>query len=181
LIDKKVIKNIFTILFIVLFSSVLIYPSFAINSYYGDLKIYHGLSGRQWIINKYPGEYKIIKWIEENIEGSPIILEASGDSYTDYNFISSYTGLPTVSGWYVHEWLWRGTSEIPQERSSDIRLIYTSDDQGLTKSLLSKYEVDYLIIGVLEREKYPDLMEDKFENLGKRIYSSNGSSIFKLY
>ena len=32
------------------------------------------------------------------------ILEASGDSYQDYdNRVSAMTGLSTVLGWYVHE------------------------------------------------------------------------------
>lgn len=180
LIDKKVQKNIVTILYVIIFSSVLTYPSFAINSYYGEFKKYKGLSGKQWIKNTYPNEYAIINWIENNIEDQPVILEASGDSYTDYNFISSYTGLPTVSGWYVHEWLWRGTSEIPQDRTADIRLIYSSDDLLLTKNLLSKYQVNYVIIGALEREKYPDLNEKKFQKLGEKVFSSNSSAIFKL-
>jgi len=180
LVKTKIIKNILTIFYMIIFSSVLIYPSFAINSYYGELKQYRGLSGRQWIKNKYPHEYEIINWFEDNIKGQPIILEAPGDSYTENNLISSYTGLPTVSGWYVHEWLWRGTSQIPQERASDIKNIYTSGDLSLTKELISQYKVNYIIIGVLEREKYPDLNENKFEILGEKVFSSNKSAIYLL-
>ena len=44
----------------------------------------------------------------KTIEGQPVVLEANGDSYSDYERVSAMTGLPTVLGWYVHEWLWRG-------------------------------------------------------------------------
>lgn len=30
------------------------------------------------------------------------MLEANGDSYSDYERVSAMTGLPTVLGWYVH-------------------------------------------------------------------------------
>ena len=52
-----------------------------------------------------------IRWLDETIEGQSVVLEANGDSYSDYERVSAMTGLPTVLGWYVHEWLWRG---IPQ-------------------------------------------------------------------
>ena len=45
---------------------------------------------------------KAIAWINENIEGRPVILEANGDSYTLYNRVSFLTGCPTVVGWHTH-------------------------------------------------------------------------------
>ncbi len=56
-----------------------------------------------------------IDWFNSEVEGSHVILEACGDSYTDYNIISAYTGLPTVRGWFVHEWLWRFHGIVDKE------------------------------------------------------------------
>ena len=107
-------------------------------------------------------------------------MEAPGDSYTEYNVVSSYTGLPTVSGWFVHEWLWRGTADIPQARVSEITEIYTSEDSNYTQSLLNKYRVEYVIIGDFEREKFPNLYEQKFNQLGKVVYSSGNTRLYRL-
>ena len=56
----------------------------------------------------FPRTPGAIRWLDETIEGQPVVLEANGDSYSDYERVSAMTGLPTVLGWYVHEWLWRG-------------------------------------------------------------------------
>lgn len=172
----RVIKKL--LLFAVL-SSVLIYPKYAIGSYYNDFKNYKGLDGSSWLSDRYSNVASTVDWFNKNVDGQPVILEAPGDSYTDYNVISSYTGLPTVSGWFVHEWLWRGDSSFPQARVSDISIIYTSGDVELTKGLLEKYNVEYVIIGHFEREKYPNLIENKFKQIGEVVFSSGNTSVYK--
>jgi len=60
-------------------------------------------------------------WINKNIKGQPTILEAQGDSYTDYGRVSVNTGLPTVMGWTVHEWFWRNSYDIVAPRIEDVK------------------------------------------------------------
>ena len=178
--NSKVVKIITIIFFGLVFSTLLQYPRFSTDSYYNKLKEYKGISGDTWLAERYPSEYKAVRWLNRNVKGQPIILEAPGDSYTDYNMISAYTGLPTVSGWYVHEWLWRGDASFPQERVNDIVIIYTSGDIELTQKLLEKYNVQYVIIGTLERQKYPNIYEGKFSKLGKSVFQSGAVNIYKL-
>lgn len=173
-------KSLLLIFYTLLFASVLAYPSFAINSFYGELKNYRGLSGDFWLKDSRPSEYAVISWLKNNTKGQPIILEAPGDSYTDFNVISSYTGLPTVSGWFVHEWLWRGDSSFPQERVNDIIEIYTSSDISRTKNLLNKYGAEYVIIGTFEHQKYPNLNEEKFSQLGKKVFSQGKTRVYQI-
>src|SRR6185503_20424560 len=99
---------------------------FAIGSYYDNLKTYYGLDGTTWIGKFYPYDYTAINWINTHISGQPVMLEAQGDSYTDYERVSANTGLPTVLGWTVHEWLWRGTYDIPAPRIQEIQTMYES-------------------------------------------------------
>jgi uncharacterized membrane protein len=169
------------LLFITIFTGILWYPKFAISSYYHNLEGHVGLSGDTWLKVKYPDIFNTIIWLSENVKGQPVILEAPGDSYTEYNVISAYTGLPTVSGWFVHEWLWRGESTFPQERVSEITEIYTSQNLSLTKSLLDKYEVKYVIVGNFEREKFPNINESKFSNLGKAVFSSGNLEVIQIF
>ena len=131
-------------------------------------------------MDKYPSEYAALLWLRENVEGQPVILEAPGDSYTDFNIISSYSGLPTVSGWFVHEWLWRGSASFPQERVGDINEIYTSSDLNITINLLDKYEVKYVIVGTLEMQKYPNINEEKFNTLGTQVFSFGATKIYQV-
>lgn len=179
-IKSRYTELMFTLILSVLCSSILSYSYFSIGSYYNKLELYKGLDGTSWITTYLPERAELITWIKENVTDQSILLEAPGDSYTDFNVVSSYTGLPTVSGWFVHEWLWRGDSSFPQERVTDIQTIYTSQDLALTKSLLVKYGINYVIVGNQEREKFPTLIEKKFNDLGERIFANQTSSIFKI-
>ena len=149
-------------------------------SYYGDLKTYHGLNGIKYLEDKYPADYEALLWLSENVKDQPVILEAQGDSYTDYARVSSNTGLPTVLGWTVHEWLWRGSYDIPSPRIEEIKVMYESDDLEQTKKLLKKYNVEYVFLGDLEREKYVELNVEKFEELGDVVFEKNQTMIYKL-
>ena len=173
-------KFILAILFSLVFASVLYYPKISTESYYGKLKTYHGLNGETWLKERYPELFAVVWYFRKNVTGQPVILEAPGDSYTEYNVVSSYTGLPTVSGWFVHEWLWRGDSILPQERVADITVIYTSEDLDSTRVLISRYNVDYIIIGSMELEKFPNLYEEKFDQLGKIVFSSGSTKVYKI-
>jgi len=168
-------------LFAAIFALVLWYPKFAINSYYGDFENYKTLSGEAWLKDKHKGIYESVQWLKKNTKGQPVILEAAGDSYTEYNLVSSYTGLPTVSGWFVHEWLWRGTPEVPSQRSADVEIIYTTGSIEETKHLLDKYNVSYIIVGPFEREKYRSLNIEKINDISKMVFSSNNTAIYKVH
>lgn len=181
LLTKGLVRKLFfSLFFAVIFASVLYYPKLGIDSYYGELKVYHGLAGDTWLKERYPATYEAVSWLKDNVKGQTVILEAPGDSYTDYNVISSYTGLPTVSGWFVHEWLWRGTSDVPSARVSDIDVIYTSNDLEKTTQLLNHYKVEYVVVGSFEREKFANLVESKFNNLGSSVFSWGDTTIYKI-
>ena len=181
--ETKVIHLQTLIIFILgLFLSFLVlsYPAFAINSYYNGAKNYSGFDGEKYLQTLYPNDYLAINWLNKNIKGQPVILEAQGDSYTDFARISVNTGLPTVLGWTVHEWLWRGTYNIPAPRITDIHTLYTTSDVNITQQLLKKYDISYVYVGDMERQKYPTLDEDKFMKLGKVVFQTGTTKIYRI-
>ena len=101
-----------------------------------------------------------------------MVLEANGDSYTGYGRVSAATGLPTILGWYVHEWLWRNDIADLNQKAADIETIYTSEDRERIQELLKQYRVSYLFIGSTEREKYQ-------ENLKTEVLKSLGTVVFR--
>jgi uncharacterized membrane protein len=158
---------------------IFVYPYFAITSYYG-LKNYQGLEGLNYLKKSYLDDYQAVVWLKQNVAGQPIIVEAVGESYTDYARVSSNTGLPTILGWRVHEWLWRGSFDEPAARTEVVREIYESKDLAKTKALLDKYQVVYIFVGNLEKEKYPQLQEEKFSQLGEIVFSLGETKIYQL-
>jgi YYY domain-containing protein len=154
---------------------VTIYPFFSVPSYYGKLDRPVVLDGSEWLTTSYPQDKELIDYINNSIKGNPVVLEAQGDSYTDYERISAYTGLPTVAGWWVHEWLWRGSSDIVGKRIPDIVTIYESQDIQATRDLIKKYNIRYIVVSDLEREKYPNLNSGKIASLGRVVFKSQNS------
>ena len=130
--------------------------------------------------SSFPNDYAGIGWLKENVTGQPYILEAAGDSYTDYERISMATGLPTIEGWLVHEWLWRGSYDEPGKRTSEAQTIYESKDINQTNDLLKKYNVKYIVVGEMERTKYPAINEEKIKSLGKEVFKSGKTAIYEL-
>lgn len=159
---------------------VLLYPRFAVYSYYNSLGQYHGIDGTAYLKDRYPADYEAIQWINKYIHGQPVVLESQGDSYTDHARISSNTGLPTVLGWTVHQWLWRGSYDIPAPRITDVQTLYETTDLQIARDLLGKYNVEYVYIGNLEREKYTNISENKFSSLGNVIYKNSDVTIYRI-
>lgn len=184
IIHQKIKQRIFTISFLViaaiLVCLVMTYPYFAVTAYYNDFKLYQGLDGIEYLKTLYPDDYAAILWLNTTVKGQPVILEAQGDSYTDYERISANTGLPTILGWTVHEWLWRGTYDIPAPRITEVKTIYETPDLQIAKQLLTKYHVHYVYVGTLEYQKYTQLHEQKFNQLGHIVFQHGTTKIYQV-
>ena len=124
----------------------------------------------------FASDFGAISWLNNTVKGQPVVLEAPGDSYSEYERVSVATGLPTVTGWYVHEWLWRNNKDALDARVKDIKTIYTSDDQETVRALIEKYNISYIYVGRLEREKYPELNDTAIQALGTVAYSDGVST-----
>lgn len=149
------------------------YTATATRQWSGELwhrEGYQGLDATAFLETEYPKDAPAIRWLQSYINGNPVVLEAPGDSYSNYCRVSAMTGLPTVEGWYVHEWLWRNDTNDLNEKKSEIETIYTSTDAAQVRSLLEKYQVSYIFIGQMEREAYPALNEALLRSLGNAVF-----------
>ncbi len=140
------------------------------------------LDGTDFIAKNEPGDYRAIQWIEENIEGQPVLVEAVGDAYTYYARFSATTGLQTVMGWPTHEWQWRNDSKIPFERKTEVEQFYQGGSLEDMKNFLEEYGVSYVVIGSKEYASYPNIREDLISQLGEVVYSDEGynTRIYKV-
>ena len=177
-------KKIFFLFLIPQLFLVSIYPIFSVRSYFNSLRHYEGIFGMAWFQKQYPDDWAAIQWLNlrsTTYDLPPVIVEADGDSYTDYDRFSAFTGLPTVIGWAVHEWLWRGSYDVVAPRREEVRKIYESEDLAETKEILTKYTVQYVIVGTLEREKFKELQERKFGELGERVFTRGQTAIYRVH
>lgn len=183
---RQRIFRVFSALLLVLLLWTVGYFGISVKSWFGEVwkpEGYQGLNATTYLETDFSQDASAVRWLKKNIKGSPVVLEANGDSYTGFERVSASTGLPTVLGWYVHEWLWRGNVEDLNQKSADIESIYTSADDTLVKKLLQDYEVSYIFIGSKEQEKYGDrLNHTLLQSLGTCVFSdqNTGTYIMKV-
>ena len=182
--QKKVFK-IFSVIGLVLLCWTFGYFGKSVTSWFGnvwEVSRYKGLNAVSFLENGVPEDASAIRWLKNNVKGTAVVLEAPGDSYKDYdNRVSAMTGLPTVLGWYVHEWLWRNDTDDLNTKRTEIETIYTSSDKELVKELLDKYDISYIFVGSCEREKYgTNLNEEILAGLGKKVFQSENSDTYIL-
>jgi len=187
----------FRALTVVLIAAGGLYSCRAVNQTIGGVKTRIGIDGTRFLDSAVPADSKAIQWMNANIPGQPLIVEAVGESYTLYSRVASFTAFPTILGWPAHEWLWRGSSSLPLRptsrlqkktgqpdtvdiRREDVRVLYETENVEIARQLLQKYGVAYIYLGALERDKYPGLKEDKFSALAQVIYDRDGVKIYKV-
>lgn len=131
-------------------------------------------------------DFEAIRWMQENVQGSPVIVEAPIPEYRWGTRMSIYTGLPTVLGWNWHQ---RQQREfVPGNdiwgRAGEIQAFYTGTDVALAQYFLEKYQVHYIVVGQLEQAYYFGPGLDKFEanngTLWNEVYRNEGTVIYEV-
>ncbi len=132
-------------------------------------------------------DYRAIRWMQENVQGSPVIVEANlRDLYRWGSRFSIYTGLPGVVGWEWHQQQQRAVTpgSWVSDRITEIDNFYTSTDLQAAVEFLQNYGVKYIILGQLERNIYAGPGLEKFESqngiLWRDVYRDGSTVIYEV-
>jgi uncharacterized membrane protein len=132
------------------------------------------------------GDYEAIRWLQDNVEGSPVVLEGVTPLYRWGSRVSVYTGLPTVIGWDWHQTQQRaGYGQLIERRKQDVEQMLGSRASFDTiRPLLDKYRVRYVYVGELERTYYDASALRKFEQAAAEgkltvAYQAYGVTIYR--
>lgn len=181
----------------ILFLSTLVYPVLGTGARVADRfnrepKGIDGMAYMQWsTYSEQRGTFELskdiegIRWLQRNVDGSPVILEGITELYRWGNRISVYTGLPAVVGWDWHqrqqrvEYDWAVT-----QRRQDVNTIYSTSEPSAALGLLRKYNVRYIYVGDLERQYYPSTGIEKFERMSSQgvvlVYPGQHVTIYRF-
>jgi len=138
--------------------------------------------GQRLVLNE---DYRAIRWMQDNVQGSPVIVEANCTEYHWCTRFTIYTGLPGVVGWNWHQRQQRVfTSTWVEERVLAVGDFYNSIDSNFTRNFLKKYEVKYIVVGQLERAAYTPQGISKFERLDgelwRSVYTDGQTTIYEV-
>jgi YYY domain-containing protein len=137
------------------------------------------LDGLRWLEARSPGDPGAIAWLRENADGDAVILEAFGDDYSAFGHarISTFTGRPTVMGWAGHELQWQ---HDPGTRGADVQTLYATTDVEAARRLIGTYGIRYVVAGPIEQTTYGDAGSAKWDQLGRRVFSQDGTTVWEL-
>src|ERR1039457_2932126 len=122
------------------------------------------LDGTAYLEKQNPSDRGAIEWINANVSGLPVLLEAQGPPYQEFTRLSMNTGLPTVQGWEYHTQQ-RGHSQAETDRrKGEVTAAYTSADEAAVKRILHRYHVALVAVGNLERRTYAGGNLARFES-----------------
>ena len=130
-------------------------------------------------------DYRAIRWMQDNVQGSPVIVEANCPEYRWCTRFTIYTGLPGVVGWNFHQRQQRSyTSTWVEARVASVGDFYNSVDADFTRNYLKTYAIKYIIVGQLERAEYTPEGIAKFEQFDgkfwKSVYHDGNTTIYEV-
>ncbi len=186
------IKITWSVIFVLLTLSAFIYPLIATSKKMDDRwpniqNPPHNLDGELFMLGEDPKsdltnpaiyndegrlldlskDYAAIKYMQENVSGTPVIVEGQTSEYRWGARFSIHTGLPTVIGWNwhvrQHNSLLDGT--IIDKRIQDVVDFYNTENIFEAVEFLKKYDVKYIIVSDLERAYYSEGGIAKFQQM----------------
>jgi YYY domain-containing protein len=173
----------FLVAFWLLVALGMVYPLLGNASRAGNFAQTPTLDGTAYLATTQPDDYAAITWLNEQVDGAPVILEAPGTGGSSYVYegrVSALTGLPTLLGWAGHEGQWRGSYDVQLSREADIEAIYNTLDPQTALTLLDEYGITYVYVGLLERSTYAPRALDKFERFMDVVYQQDGVTIYRM-
>jgi len=178
---RRLWNGLYNIGLVLLLFAALTYPTLSLLTKTNDFNPPFGwtLDGAAHLEREYPADADAIRWLQTAPYG--VIVEATTPdaSYSDYAHISTYTGLPTVLGWPMHEGQWRGGYTEQGTRMDDIQRLYETSDWNTAQAVLSQYQVRYVYVGTLERVAYR-VNETKFQRFLHPVYQNGNVTIYEV-
>jgi len=112
-------------------------------------------------------DYPAIQYMQDHVNGSPVIVEGHTEEYRWGSRFSIYTGLPSVVGWSWHVRQHNSLLDgaIVERLIEEVNNFYNTGDAQAAKQFLDKHQVQYIIVGDLERAYYDVNGFNKFQDM----------------
>jgi len=140
------------------------------------------LDGAAYLVASDPQTFVLAGAIRGMAAPGEVVAEAAGPSYREYTRIAMHTGQPTVVGW---QWHLQQRGQKPSEiavRYRDLEWLYTESNPLVQVEILDRYEVDWIVVGDVERATYGIGAVDPFADLVsvRRVFERDGAALYRV-
>lgn len=131
-------------------------------------------------------DYAGIRWMQDNVLGTPVIIEANTPEYRWGSRYSIYTGLPGVVGWNWHMRQQRAItpSSWVTERVDQVTDFYQTENMDGALEMVKEYDIRYIIVGELEQIYYQPAGLEKFEKYDgvywRKVFNQGNTTIYEV-
>ncbi len=129
-------------------------------------------------------DYAAIRWLQDNVPGTPIIAEAKIGYYREGGMrVAAYTGLPSILG-NLHQNEQRYPWQVG-DRDFVVSEFWSSPDPARTLQLINQLDLSYIYDGQIERITHGVASSDKFEQLRAQgalelVFQNEQTKIYKV-
>jgi uncharacterized membrane protein len=108
-----------------------------------------------------------IQFMQDHVSGSPVFVEGHTEEYRWGSRFAIYTGLPSVVGWSWHVRQHNSLLDgaIVDRLIEEVNNFYNTTDTQAAEQFLVKHQVEYIVVGDLERAYYDVNGINKFEEM----------------
>lgn len=182
-INKDILVVMLTIVFLPLMIFTILAPIYKTDNFKVITNLIPNLSGINHMEVFHKPDFEAIEWIKRNTPKNSIILEGikPGDAFDGR--ISAYSGRKSILACSNEKAFSYGPkiTDIITKRHNDIDNIYAATDKTKIKDLIEQYNIDYIYVGELEKQLYPEDALNAFDKIGLQMFQSSADSTYKLY
>ncbi len=145
------------------------------------------LDGTRYLAQHDPDALAAYRWLNGEVVGVPVILEAAGPAYSESTRVAMHTGLPTPVGWEHHLVQQARNREAVQRRVAEVDRFFETADLAEAGRLLDRFRADFVFVGPGERTRYPqaglaklagwERLEPVFEAGDVVVYATPGAPL----
>jgi uncharacterized membrane protein len=124
-------------------------------------------------------DYEAIRWLQENVKGTPVLAEAKIGFYREGGMrVASYTGLPTpLGGLHQNEQRW---PEQIAQRDGRYMEFWNTADPARAAELIQELGISYIYFGQLEQTLYNPQLTESLMEWGVTFFVPDGIDKFDV-
>jgi uncharacterized membrane protein len=138
------------------------------------------LDGTRYLAERDPDALAAYRFLNRHVVGVPVVLEGIGRPYGDSLRVAMHTGLPAAVGWEPHLLQQARERGEVRRRAAEVDRFYATTDRADAGRILDRLRADFVLVGPLERSRYPAAGLAKFGDWGRleRVFERGGVALY---
>jgi YYY domain-containing protein len=145
------------------------------------------LAGMDFWLRTAPDDARVMDWTRQQVVAHQlkgVVLEAGGGAFTSFARFSSVSGLLGYEGWQVYGGMLQTFGNIRElgYRADKVKFFYSAGLPNCDALLsdLKKEKIDYVLVGMLERQIYPIAGLDLLRHCLHPVYEAGRTSLLAV-